>query len=228
MCVLQYRYKYMIRFSFCSLWAHWTDESFWIWLGQNADVGVFNGVMWEPPPSARYVMRHARWGWYPRKLGTANLKDMKRTWWKSLQASCQDETSETKKSQVVYFSSMWKRLTYSLKRNNLQWERGSLNVKTKKIENTMNGLFLNMNRFSIPTTQNTHFVPAGFLFSAVYCCYGTSFEQETTQFWCDDRPPRPANLKIYEAHLGRVARSICIVFSCFFIRKFARHLRIDW
>jgi len=27
---------------------------------QNADVGVFNGVMWEPPPSARYVMRHAR------------------------------------------------------------------------------------------------------------------------------------------------------------------------
>ena len=34
-------------------------------LGQNADVGVFNGVMWEPPPSARYVMRHARWGWWP-------------------------------------------------------------------------------------------------------------------------------------------------------------------
>lgn len=52
------------------------------------------------------------------------------------------------------------------------------------------------------------------------------FWARSTHFWCDDRPPRPANLKIYEAHLGRVARSISIVFSCFFIWKLARQLRM--
>lgn len=29
---------------------------------QNWEIGVFNGIMWEPPPSERYVMRHARPG----------------------------------------------------------------------------------------------------------------------------------------------------------------------